>query len=248
MNNEEKIIQLEQLLWKKIVKKLKKQKNILYKLLSNMDNTLPPKKVIDNVLSNLENSNLELVDVLIIFLSKVLKLWFNNNKKIFKEDAKWLKINLEDPFSYASKYLKRLKNINLSDYRWSISKTTNKRVRKLIYKWFKEWQSYTEIAKNINNLDPFLFSKKRGELIAITEIWRAYEYWNWIVIKELKKQKKIEFEKKALTAWDSKVRPEHRKNGEDWWIDETDKFSWTWTKYANTGFRCRCTTLYRKKK
>jgi len=247
MNNKQKIIDLEKKLSVKLSKQLWKNKKELENILKQINISIYKnnKEIIDHIILLNDNNNIKIVDLLVSFIWTVIKLWFYNNKKILKEYSNWLKIDLNDSISLAWKYLKRLKNIHLSDYKWSISNTTNKRIKKLLYKWLKEWMSYTEIAKNINKLDWLVFSKARWEIIAITEIWRAYEYWNWIVVKEIKKKHNIKFEKKALTAEDNKVRPEHVQNWLDWWIKETDEFSWTHTKYANTWFRCRCTTLYR---
>jgi len=44
------------------------------------------------------------------------------------------------------------------------------------------------MAKNINALDPRLFSMNRAKMIATTEIGKAYEFGNYLPMKEASKQ------------------------------------------------------------
>lgn len=143
----------------------------------------------------------------------------------------------------AAIYINNLKELHLSQRQWSISRTTKLGIIDIIKDWVNEWISYWDMAEQITKKDPFIFSKARAELIAVNEIGRAYEYWNFLPMKELK-NKWEEVKKKWITAWDKRVRPSHQQNGWDWWIDLDLYFTWTGTKIAPSGFRCRCSVIY----
>lgn len=54
----------------------------------------------------------------------------------------------------------------------------------LIFNKKKNPKVYTEAADQINKSDR-LFSQARAQTIAVTEIWKAYEYWNYEPIRQL---------------------------------------------------------------
>lgn len=56
----------------------------------------------------------------------------------------------------------------------SITKTTRDELRRLLSNGIDEGMSYGEIAKQIQETDPFVFSKYRAKLIAVNEVGRAY--------------------------------------------------------------------------
>jgi len=174
---------------------------------------------------------------------QVLTAWFNSWKKQFKKKTENININWGLKNDEATIYINNLTDLHLSQRNWSISRTTKLWIIELLRDWVNEWLSYWEIAKWIRLKDPVVFSKSRAELIAVQEVGRAYEYWNYLPMKELV-NKWEQVKKKWITAWDEKVRPAHRQNWNDWWIDMKLPFSWTKTNIAPQGFRCRCSTAY----
>ena len=185
----------------------------------------------------------KLPDIIYKKAKQVLQAWFNTQKKQFPDKTTWFDINWNLRNEEAVIYINNLKDLHLSQRKWSISRTTKLWMIEIIYQWVKDGIPYTEIAKQIQLKDPAIFSKSRSELIAIQEVGRAYEKWNEIIIRKLKNKWERTY-KKWITAEDEKVRPAHRKNAEDWWIEFDINFSWTNSHIAPTWFRCRCSTIY----
>jgi len=78
------------------------------------------------------------------------------------------------PTSPASNYVRDLVDLHLSTRDGSTLKTTRDEIRKIIADGLDDKYSYGQIAKNIEELDPFVFSKTRAKLISVNEIGRAY--------------------------------------------------------------------------
>lgn len=76
--------------------------------------------------------------------------------------------------SPASKYLQDLEDLMLSQKQGSILKTTRDELRSIMEKGVVEGNSYGAIAKQIREVDPWVFSKTRAKTIAVNEIGRAY--------------------------------------------------------------------------
>lgn len=74
----------------------------------------------------------------------------------------------------AGKYLAELESLMLSQRDGSIAKTTNDEVINIIKTGVEQGKSYSEVAKEIESEDPFVFSKSRAKTIAVNEIGRAY--------------------------------------------------------------------------
>jgi uncharacterized protein with gpF-like domain len=99
------------------------------------------------------------------------------------------------------------------------------------------------MTKQIEWLDWMLFSKVRAKIIATTETGRAYEYGNYLPAKQLSDVWK-NVTKKRLTVGDSRVRPSHAANENEWRIP-LDKVFWgTGSDLPPAWVNCRCTTLY----
>jgi len=195
-------------------------------------------------LSNFTDNSLSTLPMLISKKSKqVLWVWYNQSKQNFKTKTEDFSINWWLKNDEATIYINNLTDLHLSQNQWSISRTTKLWMIDIIADWINEWSSYWEIAKDLRKTDPMIFSKSRAELIAIQEVWRAYEYGNYLPMKELK-DKWEQVKKKWITAWDEKVRNSHVKNWADWWIDINVPFSWTQTNISPDWFRCRCATIY----
>jgi hypothetical protein len=128
----------------------------------------------------------------------------------------------------------------LSQKQGSINKTTNDELRNIIASWIDEWYSYGQIAKQIRETDPFVFSKKRANLIAVQEVWQAYWFANFQPLKDMNEQYWFVFEKLWVTSHDPKVRKTHKENEAMGWI-WIDELFITWDEYApSKDFRCRC--------
>jgi hypothetical protein len=147
----------------------------------------------------------------------------------------------------AVRYLQSLKDLHLSQNKGSIWKNTKDEIIWLLTKWANDWLSYQDIAKEIRKTDPFVFSKSRAELIAVTEVWRAYEFGKFQPMKDLQNKGYIVL-KKWETVRDDRVRKSHTQNQRDGYIPLDIAFSWTGDLYApaknKDPFRCRCSTIY----
>lgn len=155
----------------------------------------------------------------------------------------------EIDFSIATRpeavYVEALKTLHLSQKKWSITLTTVERIQDAVAKWVKNWLSYSEIADRIEELDPFVFSRTRAELIAINQVGKAYQFGEFRASQALVQEWYKVF-KKWSTVHDARVTPTHTENEQDWWIWLDDKFSWTWDLIppAADNPRCRCSLLY----
>lgn len=173
----------------------------------------------------------------------------NGNKYMNRTQKLWIDFGLIATQSI--KYLEDLKDLHLSTRQWSITKTTVDWIIRILNDWLVEWLSYQEIAKNITNqTESWVFSLARSRMIAVNQIWKAYEFGKRETINEFVKETGTEYEKYWLTARDDRVTDTHRQNESDWWIDKNLTFSWTWDQEApwSDNPRCRCTVLYRRKK
>ena len=175
-------------------------------------------------------------------LKPIIWRWSESNFSKFKDE---LPESFETEFfsenSFASKYSDTVSALQLSQLKWSITKTTNDEVKKIIQTWIANGKSYNQIAKEIQEVNPVIFNRERAKLIAQTETWRAFWYGDWIPWKELQKQW-FQMEKRWVTRWDSRVRPSHSANAWAWWIDYDAIFPATWDIQAPSikDIRCRC--------
>jgi SPP1 gp7 family putative phage head morphogenesis protein len=146
------------------------------------------------------------------------------------------------PTAPASKYLRDLKELHLSQRDGSISKTTNDEIRNLIREGLDRGDSYGEIAQEIRKTDPFVFSKSRANLIAVQELGQAYGFWNFQPAKDMQKQGYV-MAKQWQAKKDMRTRPTHAQNEADWVIPLDQPFSGTGDQSApSQEFRCRCTS------
>lgn len=74
------------------------------------------------------------------------------------------------PTSPASNYIRELKDLHLSQKAGSTLKTTRDELRRIVADGLDNKLSYSDIAKQINELDPFVFSETRAKLISVNEI------------------------------------------------------------------------------
>ena len=165
--------------------------------------------------------------------------WINHRSMLSKL---WVTFDVQS--EYLLDYLKKRDTIQLSDYAWSISRTTKKDVIGVIQDWLTNKLAYSEIAKNINALDNSTFAISRSKLIALQETWQAYWYANYQPMFEAQQQGGI-VTKKRLSVHDARVRASHKQNESDWRIPLDKEHSWTLELYApSKEFRCRCTSQF----
>lgn len=157
-------------------------------------------------------------------------------------DKVGISFKLKNPL--VEEYMNEFEDLQLSDYRGSISWTTKNRVIRELRKGVKEWLSYTEIWTNIQNLDKSLFNKARASLIAANETGKAFEVWNYIPMLEAEKAG-AKVTKQWLTVHDDRVTEECRANENMGWIQlslpypSSDAIA---PRKANPS--CRCTMQY----
>jgi hypothetical protein len=185
------------------------------------------------------------VAILLKRAKPVLVKWASTNKKLNPK----FKVRFDLVNAPAVRYLQSLdqvhSNIHLVN---SIGQTTYSQIIWLVNDGVTQWLTYSQIAKKMQEWNPLVFSKSRAEIIAIWELWKAYEFGKLMPMKDLQDKWEIVL-KKWQTVEDSRVRPLHDKNQRDWYIPLDVPFSWTGDMVAPTswtnGFRCRCATVYK---
>lgn len=158
-----------------------------------------------------------------------------------KEMAKlWIDFDVKNPA--VTKYMTDWRDLQLSDYKGSISRTTKAWVIKIFQDSYEKGLSTTEIQKNINALDSTLFSMTRAKIIAVNETAMAFETGNAIPMQEAVNQWG-NVEKSRSTVWDNKVEEECQMNEDEWRIPFNDPHS-SWDDVPPAHINCRCTELY----
>lgn len=181
-------------------------------------------------------------DKFIVTAKKTAERWYKWAMKKYGRDLARVGITYQPRL--IDEYVNMLEDLQLSDYVWSINRTTKLWVLNVIRDWIQNNLTTWEVAKNIEAVSETLFSEARSSLIATTEMGRAYEYWNYIPMKQADEQWEIVM-KAWSTVWDENVREEHQQNEDDWRIAMDEEFSWTGELIApSSDFNCRCTTLY----
>lgn len=150
----------------------------------------------------------------------------------------------------AVEYLRSLSTLHLSDGRGSITRTTKKRIIKILSDAAEQGTSYQEVAKLIEAQGKAgVFSRARSELIAVREIGLAYGEGNLTPVRRYNEEYGAIIQKLWITSGDDLVTPECQQNGDMGWIELDEHF-------INTGAqvvaprsdhpRCRCDTGYRE--
>lgn len=231
--------------WRAIYKILQKWKKDFVILLEKESKSFILEKkedILDVFLWGIEN---DLPDYFDATLPWVMKMWASRNIKRYADllpDN--YKLDFDLPTAPAVKYLDDLRDLHLSDRDGSTLKTTRDEVRKIISDGVAVWDSYSTIAKRIEEVDPFVFSKTRAKLIAVNEVGRAYGWADHQPWKEL--SGKYIMEKKWNCHIDGKERDTHRENDLKWWIPFDDIWEATWDEYAPSyEINCRCNSTDR---
>ncbi len=177
-------------------------------------------------------------------IKKGVMKWYKRSFRLFEP------LLIENWFSYyedtISNYANERWELNLSNYRWAISYTTKHDVVEILKNWIDENLTRWEVQKQINMKNDLLFGKARARTIAITEMWKAYEYWNYQPIQQLMSVW-IEMEKKWQTCDDAKVRPEHMECEDEWRVSADYVYPSVWVPIPPGWPNCRCTILYSRK-
>lgn len=249
----------ELIVWKKVLNSLKKQNKFLN---DNLDRLLDSEreKELDRLEDITKNNTLVLkwmedgymvefrkdmwlytmVDEITTQIWKASVIWyttsFRRSEKILI--ANWIEYNR----ALATQYTELFWELQLSDYVWSITRTTKVDVLRTVQKWVIEQKTRQEVAKDISNLNSTLFSKNRADMIAQTEISKAYEYWNYLPWK-LAQEQWLTVMKYWSTVWDNRVRPEHTACEDYWRVPFDFSYPPIWQGFSPEWVRCRCTML-----
>ena len=176
-------------------------------------------------------------------IKKVVQVGHKTNYRLHKQDMVKFGISFNVNNPAVNQYMRDFEALQLSDREGSISLTTKNNVIAELRKWVEENLSYTQVAKNIQALDQTLFSFNRAKLIAVRETWLAYEYGNYIPMREVSQQW-AKVQKKRSTVHDDRVTATCRANEAQWWLEIDEKWqSWDDLPPRDTNPRCRCTWL-----
>ncbi len=174
-------------------------------------------------------------------LSAIVLLWQLEQEQKSKLELEniWLSLDIWISNEYQLEYAEKRAWEMISE----IDETTREEIWKIIEYWISKWDTLGEIAKKID--DKFLkYSTYRSSLIAVMEVWNAYEYWSRKQHDEYTKNFGVTWYKRSITQWDSNARESHIENENAWWIAKNKLFPWTNTDHAPHWFNCRCYTDY----
>ncbi len=184
----------------------------------------------------------ELVPWLLSDIKQLYVRWWRLIKKKMQ-----LKTWNEYIVEQAIKYVLDKKNEMLWQSKLSITQTTKEKITWIIANWLNKWEWYDKIWKKIREqVQEWIFSPARSQLIAVREVWHAYENWRKKTIQDHLAQTWQQAQKIRDTVQDDKVTELCRANEAKWWIlfnelrptgDEQAPRNWN--------PRCRCTVNYR---
>jgi hypothetical protein len=148
----------------------------------------------------------------------------------------------------AIQYLKGKHDLMLSDFQGSINKTTKDRVLEIIRDGVNNRSTYTQMAQQIEALSTAgIFSRARGQTIAVAEVGKAYEFGNYVPVDEFAQRTGRRVIKHWQTVGDERVTPECHENesASAAGIPHNVPFaSGDLTAPRSTNPKCRCSTGY----
>lgn len=150
----------------------------------------------------------------------------------------------------AEAYLRRLRSLNLSNYKGSITRTTKDRIKDILTESVRSGRTYDETASLIRDQGKAgVFSKERGKLIAVNQVGNAHEEGKRVMAKKFTEKSGLAVEKTWQTSNDDRVTEECREYQDMGWIAFDAPFvssSGTSDQRAprKTNPRCRCNTAY----
>ena len=149
--------------------------------------------------------------------------------------------------SEAIQYLENLRTLQLSNYRGNISRQTKDKIRKILIESAETGRSYQETARLIREQGTAgVFSRARGELIAVNQVGHAYGEGNMEIVDTFRARTGQIVEKYWQTVNDGKVTDECNANQDMGWIPYDDAFlSGDENAPRDDNPRCRCATIFR---
>ena len=186
-----------------------------------------------------------LIEEMELPLEKVFERWY---KTQYRKFSKLLRENQIEYYpNKPSEYANQRWELNLSNYKWSISHTTKRDVINTLKQWIDNHESRDVIQLKINAIDDKLFGLPRARAIAVTETTKAFEYGNLQPMLALQ-EAWIQMEKKRLTVGDDRVRLEHQQAEDEWRCDLDYIYPSVWVDMPPWWVNCRCTMQYRRKR
>jgi hypothetical protein len=151
-----------------------------------------------------------------------------------------ISFDIEHPL--AVEYLETDRPLELAN----MEDTTKNHIKPILLEALENGDSYQETSRRIR--DNYAFSNNRATMIASNEIGHAYEWGNYVPMKDLQDDGET-VEKKWSTTGDDRVTDECNAYEDKEWIpiDQDFDSGSTTDNIAprTTNPRCRCTTLYR---
>lgn len=224
-----------------------------YNVLQNENVNLYPKKDRQNEIRGDEPLSgfwramgiMDLINDLELPLEKVFERGY---KTSYRKFARLLSENAIEYYpNLPSEYANKRWDLQLSNYKGTISYTTKWDVINILKNGIDNHESWGTIQRQIYALDDKLFGLPRARAIAVTETAKAYEYGNRQPIQALQ-DAWIEMEKKRLTVWDERVRPEHMECEEEGRVPIDYEYPSVWVDMPPWWVNCRCTLQYQRKR
>jgi hypothetical protein len=159
-------------------------------------------------------------------------------------------MSFEITYPDAEAYMRRLRTLNLSDYRGSISRTTKDKLKSILAESIRAGRTYDETAKLIKEQGRAgVFSKERGKLIAVNQVGNAHEEGKRKMSDRFTATTGIRVLKSWQTSNDDRVTEECSDYQDMGWIAFDQPFvsdNGTSDQRAPrmTNPRCRCNTAY----
>lgn len=175
-------------------------------------------------------------------VSKGVEKWYkttrNKFKKILTQNAivynAWIILN----------YAREWSVLQLSNFRWAISHTTKFEVIKVLKEGLDNNRTYNQVKDKIHKINQVIFWKPRARTIAVTEMWKWYEYGNVHPMRELQAVW-VTVLKKRQTCNDGKVRPDHMECEELGRVPLEFIYPSVKVPYPPGWPNCRCTNQHR---
>lgn len=212
---------------------------------TNENWTLILKATEDEVFGGLRNEMwiYSLIESLNPQISKVAVIWYLTS---YKRNTDWLQaLDIEKDLDLPKHYTELYADLQLSNYKGSITRTTKETILSMVDSWIENNLTINELATQISWLETTLFPQSRAEMIAQTELAKAYEYWNYLPMKQAQNQG-ADVQKLRSTVNDARVRPSHMDAQAEWRVP-FDYIYWNWNSFPPEWVRCRCTIKYKIK-
>ncbi len=152
--------------------------------------------------------------------------------------------SLKDP--QIVRILAERKKYELSNYRGNLTGTTKEKIAEVVAKTVMDGGSIDDIKKAIMlQAEKGVFSNARAELIAITEVGKAFGESQQMTARSISNATGRQIFKRWITVGDDKVRATHARNASLGWVDINQAFEGTGDAIApSSDFRCRCTMAH----